>query len=101
MHKIKTDPSGKLIIAGEVTFDTTPSLYKEGCHLINAHNDLVFDLEQVIASDNSGAALLTSWTRYAKEENKTINFINLPSQLLKILELTNLHRLLPIKLNEH
>lgn len=101
MHKIKIDPTGILTLSGEATFSTTPELYKEGCHLINTHDHLTFDLQGITSSDNSGAALLTAWVRHAKMQDKTIAFTNPPPQLLQILKLTGLQHILPITINEH
>lgn len=93
-----TDTSpNNMVITGELNFSTSPSLYKQGCHLIAANNFTTFDLQHVSASDNSGTALLVAWTRYAKILGKTIKFTRLPSQLLAMLELTELQKLLPIE----
>ena len=57
---------------------------------------LVFDLKQVSFSDSSGVALLTAWGREAKRLDKSIRFVNLPTQLFDIAQVCGLAKILPI-----
>jgi phospholipid transport system transporter-binding protein len=86
----------KLIIDGEISFATIPKLRIIGCKFISEHQGLVFDLEQATTTDISGLALLIAWTRFAKQIGKSIQFINLPKQLLDMAKLNGLKDLLPI-----
>ena len=101
MHLLATNIPATLTLSGELSFATAASLYKKGCRLIAAHPKIVFDLRQVTTSDNSGIALLITWTRYTKMLKKSIKFINPPAQLMSMLKLTNLQKLLPIEMGEN
>jgi phospholipid transport system transporter-binding protein len=94
---IQTNSLGQLEIIGELSFNTTPKLRNIGCHFITKNEQPVFNLQQVISKDNSGIALLTSWTRFAKKLGKTIYFVNLPNQLQDVIKLSGLENILPIK----
>jgi phospholipid transport system transporter-binding protein len=93
---IKVDVDNKLVIDGEISFITIPKLRIIGCEFISSHQKPVFDLQQATTKDISGLALLTAWTRFAKKIGKSIQFINLPPQLLDMAKLNGLKDLLPI-----
>ena len=95
--KIKLNEKNQWQFTGELNFDSVPKLYKNGCDIITKYKDLVFDLQNVIAVDNSGLALLTTWTRFANKLDKSICFVNLPEKLLDIAKLSDLENILPIK----
>lgn len=93
---IKINADNKLIIDGELSFATVIKLRIIGCKFIVEHKAPIFDLQYVVTKDISGLALLTAWTRFAKEIGKSIYFINLPPQLLDMAKLNGLKDLLPI-----
>jgi ABC-type transporter Mla MlaB component len=94
---IKLNHDQKLIIEGEISFATIPKLRIIGCKFISEHQNPIFDLKQSVTKDISGLALLTAWTRFAKEIGKSVCFINLPMQLLDMAKLNGLKDLLPIE----
>lgn len=96
--KIEVNSQGQFLIVGELVFSTTPTIHKRGCQLISASPQPIFNLQNVITSDNSAVALLTSWVRYAKSLNKAVIFIHIPKQLLDIIDVSGLKNILPIKL---
>ena len=59
---------------------------------------LTFNLEHVTQSDSSGVALLISWTRMLNRRDQKICFVCLPSQMLAIIQVSDLERILPIKI---
>ena len=93
---IKITDENKLTIDGELSFATVPKLRLLGCKFITEHQATIFDLQHVTAKDISGLALLTAWTRCANQIGKSIQFINLPAQLLDMAKLNGLKELLPI-----
>jgi ABC-type transporter Mla MlaB component len=93
---IKIDANNKIAVDGEISFVTIPKLRIIGCEFISSHQNPVFDLKQAITKDISGLALLAAWTRFAKKIGKSIQFINLPMQLLDMAKLNGLKDLLPI-----
>jgi phospholipid transport system transporter-binding protein len=94
---IKVNKKGQWRVTGELSFTTVPKLYKTGYDLITKHENLIFDLQDIIALDNSGLALLTAWARLAKKLDKAICFVNLPNKLLDIAKLSGLEDILPIR----
>lgn len=95
---IKAD-NGNARVSGELSFATVSTLRPLGIKLLATHSYLQFDFEKVTRSDSSALTLLTAWTRYAKENGKKIEFINLPIQLLEMAQLSRLDKILPIEKN--
>lgn len=99
MSKIEVNSQGHFVVIGELSFQTVPQINVRGKQLIAASPLPVFELQNITSSDNSSVALLTSWVRYAKNLHKRILFVDLPKQLLDIVEASGLEKLLPIKNN--
>jgi len=93
---IKVNEKNHWQVTGELSFDSVPKLSKTGCGIITKYEHVIFDLQDVIAVDNSGLALLTTWTRFANKLDKSICFVNLPDKLLDIAKLSGLENILPI-----
>lgn len=94
---VQANAVGQLEIVGELSFNTVPKLRGIGCHFITKNEQPIFNLQGAIPKDNSGIALLTAWTRFAKKLGKDICFINLPNQLRDVIKLSGLEDILPIK----
>ena len=94
---MQINAKGQIVVAGEFSFTNAHKLRELGCNFITESESPVFDLQQVIAEDNSGLALLTAWTRFAKQQGKSVFFVNLPEQLRDIAKLSGLDQLLPIR----
>lgn len=73
-----------LIVNGELVFNTVPDWCARGCLFITQTPVPEFDFASVKLSDSSGVALLLAWLREANAVDKTINFRNLPQQLLDV-----------------
>ncbi|HCU05261.1 MAG: hypothetical protein A2X77_00335 [Gammaproteobacteria bacterium GWE2_42_36] len=88
--------NNRLIIQGELTFSTTPLLFKEGrTWMRQATSDvLTIDLDAVTQTDSAALALLIEWIRAARQENKQITFLNIPQQLKKLAETSHTEGLL-------
>ncbi len=92
---IKAD-NGHADVIGELSLATVSRLRPLGIELLATHAFLQFDFQKVTRSDSSALTLLTAWKRYAKKNGKTIEFINLPTQLLEMAQLSRLDKILPI-----
>lgn len=86
-----------MCVSGDLSFATVPGLNRLGCVFIKQNLNPVFDLSKVTFSDNAGVALLVSWVRYAKSNSRKISFINLPKQLLDLIDAGGLREILPIE----
>lgn len=71
-------------ILGIMNFDSVAQLFKQGLQLLEEHEKIEVDFEQVTHADSSAIALLLSWIRLANQKGKAIVFTNLPSQLLEM-----------------
>lgn len=97
MNPIAVNNVGKICVSGELSFATVPDLNRRGCAFIKQDPSPVFDLDKITFSDNAGVALLISWSRYAKNKGRKISFVNLPKQLLDLVEASGLEEVLPFK----
>ena len=97
MLEINQNTDNNIQITGELNFMTVPELSKANRALICHNSKTVFDLSSVTSSDNTGAALLVSLSSFAKSLQKEVMFINLPKQLMDIVEVVGVKDLLPIQ----
>lgn len=97
MSSIEVNSQGHFVVIGEVTYHTVPQLFLRGKQLIAASPAPVFELNHVTQSDNSAAALLVAWTRYAKHLQKHILFLELAEQLSDLVQVGGLAEILPIR----
>lgn len=84
-------------ISGELNFITVPEINKRGRIFIKENANPIIDLNKVTFSDNAGVALLVSWVRYAKSIGRKVLFVNLPKQILDLIDASGLKEILPIK----
>jgi anti-anti-sigma factor len=96
MNSIEVSDTNNINVNGELSFATAAELNRRGCVFIKQSFSPVFDLSRVTFSDNSSVALLVAWIRYAKSKGKKISFINLPKQLLDLIEASGLRDILPL-----
>jgi anti-anti-sigma factor len=85
---ISVDKEGQVKITGEMTFNSTPSLYKElASHHQSKGQNIAIDLCEVGRADSSGLALLLEWQAVARQQNRTLQIINAPDDLLRLAKL--------------
>lgn len=97
MHApIVTVKDGRLHLNGSLVFNTVRALEKEVGSALSALDFWFIDLSGVERCDSSGLALLIHWINYAKANNKTIEFTNLPPQLRKIAAVCGVERFLDV-----
>lgn len=87
---------GCFILSGALNFQTVPMVWQQGLDLFNEAPSLVLDLQQVSRSDSAGLALLIEWMRFARQQNKPISYINMPTQMLAIARASSLDSILPL-----
>ena len=84
-------------VSGELSFKTVPKFAASNKDLFINGNNLDVDLSGVARADSAGVALLIEWQRNAQKQNKSICFINIPSQMLAIAHLSGVDDLLSLK----
>ena len=65
-------------IAGALTFETVPDLYRNSFRWFEGAGELVIDLTQAGRTDSAGLALLIEWLRRAQAANRKLRFANIP-----------------------
>jgi phospholipid transport system transporter-binding protein len=82
-----------LNISGSLNVNTVARLRELGAQLLKTVSNPTFDLSEVTECDSSALALLTAWTRDAKNLAKQASFIHVPSQLMAIAQLSGLDKI--------
>lgn len=72
------------LVNGDLGFESVPKVLKESYRLFENGSDIVIDLAGIGRADSAGLALLLEWLDIAKKNNRSIEFKNIPEQLLAI-----------------
>ncbi|MEZ5565813.1 MAG: STAS domain-containing protein [Gammaproteobacteria bacterium] len=91
---ISADESGRIRVAGPVTFSTAAALLHAGRPLLANKPDVTIDLGETTAVDSAGLALLLEWLRQARLAKQKLRFVALPEKLLAIARLSGVEGLL-------
>lgn len=91
MAKIEIiEESGAVSLKGKLTYNSVATIKDRVKAMISKSEELDLRLAEVIYSDSSGIALLLEWMRFAKQHNKKINFVQMPTQMRAIAQVTGL-----------
>jgi anti-anti-sigma factor len=94
---LSDDPSGSHRIRGPVTFENLMALRAEGDRVIATATEPVrMHLEGLDGGNSAAVALLMAWFRAATAHQKTIEFVDVPKEVRKIIELSGLTEVLPL-----
>jgi len=77
-------------VAGALTFETVPDLYRSSASWFEGRGELILDLAQVERTDSAGLALLIEWLRRAQAANRTLRFANIPAQVQTLIRINGL-----------
>jgi len=91
------DVTKRILVSGELTFDTAASGIDMTDQLFAEVDPLDIDLSEVSRSDSAGLALLIEWMRQAEKLDKPIRYFNMPAQMLAMAEASGLEELLPLQ----
>ena len=88
---MSTSVAGEVLaLTGELSFDTIPQVLEESAAYA-ARTDLpdrlTIDFAGITGVDSAAVALLLDWRRMAVKRGKTLEFVNLPANLLALAEL--------------
>lgn len=97
MNLIFDEVAKRILVSGELTFNTAASGIDKTDKLFAETASLDVDLSDVTRSDSAGLALLIEWMRQAEQLNKPIRYFNMPSQMLAMAEASGLEELLPLQ----
>jgi len=94
---IQVDDEGRVKIVGEMTFSSTPTLYRELENRIQSEGHMnAIDLSEVGRADSSGLALLLEWQAVAQRHKRKLHIHNAPENLLRLAKLCEADILLDI-----
>jgi len=94
--------NGILILKGTLNFTTISVAYKEGAQIIKSQSniessEIFIDLAAITDANSVILAMLIEWKRLAQAAGKSVSFINLSSNLLKIAKVYDLEIILGVK----
>ncbi len=94
--QVKSLGDGRIQASGVLDFDSVPMLLSEIEALSYDAQAIAVDLRDVQRSDSAGVALLLAWMRKAREAQRDIRFLNMPSQMFNIARVSGLDAILPL-----
>jgi phospholipid transport system transporter-binding protein len=84
-------------VRGPVTFENLMALRAEGDEVIAAATGPVrMQLEDLDGGSSAAVALLMAWFRSATAREKAIEFVDVPKEVRKIIELSGMTEVLPL-----
>ncbi|GKS68383.1 phospholipid transport system transporter-binding protein [Nitrosomonas sp. PY1] len=84
----------KIIVQGAATVDNIAALTKQGFPLLNGTNCTV-DLSQVTEVDSTILSMFLEWLRASHRANCQIKFINMPPNVVSLIQLYGVTDLIP------
>lgn len=91
---ISADESGRIQVAGPVTFATAAALLAASRPLLANRPEVTIDFGGTTTVDSAGLALLIEWLRQARTGQQQLHFVALPDKLLAIARLSGVEELL-------
>ena len=83
-------------LGGELSFQSVPALSKHIEELLQENSELVIRLDNITRADSAGVAMLLEWLRQARQQGKSIVFLDIPQQMLSIVRVSGLDSILPL-----
>lgn len=86
---------GRFLLTGDLDFNDVPQLLSASAPLFaDAGAHLVVDLSGVHRTTSVGLALMVAWLRRARQANQSIEFQNIPAQMLAMAKISGLDGIL-------
>lgn len=90
-----TEPE-QFVLRGELTFATVMGLSRSSSAQLWQDGAVTLDLAGVTRTDSAGLALLVEWIRIARRKGKSIQFRNIPEQMMAVAQVAGIADLLPV-----
>ena len=87
-----------VIVQGAVTIEHVVMLTKNGIALFD-DQPLTIDLDQVTEVDSTIVSMLLEWLRATRNNNHSLQFINMPESLKSLIQLYGVAELIPLAVN--
>ncbi len=92
---IQSQGDGRFLLSGDLDFNDVPQLLDAGASMFAYQGArLVLDLSGVRRTTSVGLALMVEWLRRARHANKSIEFQNVPAQMLAMAKISGLDGIL-------
>lgn len=89
-----------ITVEGDLTFETVMMLWKKSQSLFHKiQAKIIIDLAKITHCNSAGLSLLIEWQKLALKQNKTIQFKNIPDQLLDIAKVSGITDILESGVN--
>lgn len=85
---------GRFAVTGDMSFDTVTALLNEGLKRFEAHKEIVIDMTDVARADSAGLALLLEWLSWARDNERALDYENLPAAILAVAKISDLDGLI-------
>ncbi len=93
---VRRAADNRLVVEGELDFTTVAGLLADARSLLDTDGEVQVDLHGITRSDSAGLALLIEWMRVAQRRGNTLQFLNIPPQMLDIARVSSLDQVLPL-----
>ena len=93
--------AGRYRLVGQLTFATVPELIasESDSGFFADQPEIEVDLSEVERGDSAGLALLVSWGRTARREDRQLKLVGLSEQLTAMAQVCGLMDVLPLDVN--
>jgi phospholipid transport system transporter-binding protein len=92
-----SQPEGKTLhLSGDLVIGSVTTLLNQAHSLFAQHGQIVIDFKDVPRVDSAGLALLLEWVEWARNNDASIQFRNVPDALIRIAKLSNVEGMLPL-----
>ena len=85
----------RYLVSGALLFQTVVDARRLGLGPLSKHEQIIFDLSDVVRVDSAGLALLIEWMREARRRGVAVHFENIPHQLQAIARASQVDQFLP------
>ncbi len=85
---------GRFALHGDLTFRTASKALETSRKLFADHASIEVDLADVRRGDSAGLALLLEWVNWARNHVREIRFLNVPSQIEAIAQISEVDNML-------
>ena len=87
---------GSWLLQGELGYLSVPSVLQHAGVNMLGKERIKVDLKGVTRADSAGLALLVEWLRESESAGNSIEFVNVPAQLLSIARVCGLEEILSL-----
>ena len=87
---------GSWLLQGELGYLSVPSVLQHAGVNMLGKEQIKVDLKGVTRADSAGLALLVEWLRESESAGNSIEFVNVPAQLLSIARVCGLEEILSL-----